>query len=420
MKKKDIINDTRGAIILTLILGLLVGYLYGSNVENFASFEDDEGDIGIESVEQVSIESIAVENPTRDEIFTIFLRTWEVINERFLEHPEEISIDDREKILGAIEGLVESLGDPYTLFLKNQERERFISDIVSGRFEGVGIRIVERDGFIVVVTPFKGTPAQDAGIKADDIIIEINGISTRNLGVEEAVNIIRGEKGSIVTLTIIRDGNREPIEIDVTRGTITIPSIQASAIDDDTFLIEVLSFSNGSFEAFRSALREFVSDDYEYLVVDLRNNPGGLLSSAVKIGSFFVPKNEPVLFQSRDNEVWEPELSRGYRTLRGNIPKTAVLINGGTASSSEILAAALQDAADAILVGERTFGKGSVQQLIEIDDKTSLKVTVGHWRTSDERFISEVGIEPDFEVFDDEDTERDEVLERAVRLLKRN
>jgi len=348
--------------------------------------------------------------------FSIFWKVWDTLNKK------HVSLDgptDQEKIYGAVSGLVDSLDDPYTIFFPPKEAESFESEI-QGSFEGVGMEIGIRDDVLRVIAPLKGTPAEAAGIKAGDKIIKIDEISTASLTIDEAVALIRGEGGTTVNLTIIREDEEESIEIAVVRGTIEIPTIETKKRDDGVFIIELYSFSATSPYLFRDALREFLESNYDKLVLDLRNNPGGFLESSIDMASWFLPAGKPVAREtSRDGNGEKVYRSKGYNIFNENL-KFAILINQGSASASEILAGALSEYGKATLVGEQSFGKGSVQELVQVTENTSLKITVSRWLTPNGVSISENGLKPDVAVeFTEEDFKegRDPQLEKAVEIL---
>ena len=380
--------------------------------------------IGVEKEKQVisaSTEKLPKnieEGKPQDVDFSIFWDVWNKINEKY------VSTDgpsDQDKVYGAISGLVNSLDDPYSVFFPPKESEYFESEI-RGNFEGVGMEIGIRDKILTVIAPLKGTPAELAGVLAGDKIIKVDDTPTLGLTIDESVDLIRGERGTKVLLTIIREGVDEPIEIEVTRDTIEIPTINTEARDDGIFVITLYSFSANSPYLFKDALREFVESGYDKLLLDLRNNPGGYMEAAVDMASWFLPAGKVVVREtSRDGSENEKVYrSKGYNIFNNNL-KFVILINQGSASASEILAGALSEYGKATLVGEKSFGKGSVQELIPVTDETSLKITIARWLTPNGVSISKNGLEPDIKVeFTKEDFEagRDPQLEKAVEILK--
>ena len=347
-----------------------------------------------------------------------FWKTLETLNERFVATTASSSTPtNKEKVYGAIEGLTASYGDPYTIFFPPKETTAFEEE-VRGSFEGVGMEIAIKDKVLTVVAPLKNTPAERAGIQPGDQILKIDKLYTGQMTVEEAIKNIRGPRGTTVTLAVKRNGGIEDIK--VTRDFINIPTIDTKLRDDGVFVISLYNFSANSASLFREALREFIQSGSNKLVLDLRNNPGGYLESAVDMASFFLPLGKTVVIEdSGVNAKQKAERSAGYNVFTENL-KMVILINEGSASASEILAGALREHAIAKLVGEKSFGKGSVQELIEITPETSLKVTIARWLTPKGKSISENGLEPDVKVeVTKKDLEKkiDPQMEKAVAIL---
>jgi carboxyl-terminal processing protease len=352
--------------------------------------------------------------------FAPFWKAWSVIQEKYVAASSTAKvISDQEKVWGAIEGLASSLKDPYTVFLPPVESEIFESD-VRGNFEGVGMEIGIRDGVLTVVAPLKGTPAYNAGIKSGDKIIKIGESSTYNMTTDEAVSAIRGKKGTSISLTIVREGTEEPIVISVVRAVIDIPTINSELRSDGVFVIELYNFSANSPNLFRNALRKFVESRSDKLLLDLRGNPGGYLEAAIDMASWFLPPGKVIVREDFDGKREEiVHRSRGYDIFNEKL-KFVILVDGGSASASEILAGALQEHGVAKLVGEKTFGKGSVQELVKITPETSLKVTIARWLTPNGISISSEGVRPDTEVkVVKEDVEKGKDLqkEKAIQIL---
>jgi carboxyl-terminal processing protease len=299
-----------------------------------------------------------------------------------------------------ISGLAASLNDPYTFFLPPQQNQDFTQDM-SGSFEGVGMEIEVKDEILTVVSPLKNTPAEKAGLKADDQILKINGDDTKGMDVSTAVTKIRGPKGSQVDLLVMREGWDAPKDIKVTRDTITVPIVATQAdtheknIPSDVYVISVATFTSNSPDLFRNALRDFLQSGKHKLVLDLRGNPGGYLEAAVDMASWFLPAGDVIVTEDynghADNIVHR---SLGYNIFNKNM-KMAILVDKGSASASEILSDALRYYGVAKLIGTNTFGKGSVQELVDITPKTSLKVTVARWLGPDGKQIPHEGITPD-------------------------
>lgn len=367
----------------------------------------------IAKITGISSKEIAVET-TAD--FGPFWKVWNEINKK---HPEAAKITDQEKVYGAIKGLVDSLGDPYSVYFDPEETKSFKEDI-SGNFEGIGMEVALKDKVLTVVAPLKDTPAFRAGIKSGDRILKINEASTAGMSVEEAIKLIRGKKGTSVTLTIAREGERVPRVITIVRDRINIPTLETEKRADGIFVIRLYSFTGNSAELFRRALQDFVKSKSDKLLLDLRGNPGGYLNSAISMASWFVEGGKIIATEDYGDKQ-EPEIyrSRGYDVFNDKL-KFVILIDGGSASASEILAGALQDHRIAKLVGSQSFGKGSVQELVPITSNTSLKITVAKWLTPNGVSISEKGLKPDYEVEKtqaDIDAGRDPQLDKAIQVL---
>jgi carboxyl-terminal processing protease len=329
-------------------------------------------------------------------------KAWNIINDNFV--PAAVAStsplasttaeQNQNKVWGLIGGLADSLNDPYTFFLPPTENRQF-SDDMSGQFEGVGMEIDSKDGILTVVTPLKGTPAEAAGIKTDDLILKIDGTDTKGLDVNDAVKRIRGPKGTQVTLTILRQGWTEPREIKVTRQVINVPIITTEKRSDGIFVISFYEFTANSPELFRGALREFVESGSTKLILDMRGNPGGYLDAAVDAASWFLPAGSVVVTEDYAGHAQNiVHRSAGYDVFNDNL-KMVILVDQGTASASEILADALRYYGKAKLVGMQTYGKGVVQELFPITADTSLKVTVARWLGPDGQQIPITGIIPD-------------------------
>jgi carboxyl-terminal processing protease len=304
----------------------------------------------------------------------------------------EGELTEEEILNGLKAGLARSTGDPYTTFLSKEDNEDFDSQL-SGTFTGVGAELIEENNLVVVATPLSGFPAEKAGVSARDIIFKIDGEDATQLSVSEAVKKIRGEKGTTVVLTLIRDG--EQLEISIVRDVINIPSVKSEVIDGIGYMT-IYRFGDDTASLARKYANEYKTSNLKGVIVDLRNNPGGYLDQSVKVASLWLDKNAVVVEEKRGDVSIKKDLAVGSNILKGI--KTVILINGGSASASEILAGALRDSNAATLIGEKTFGKGSVQQLEEFSNNTALKVTVAKWFTPAGKNIDKEGISPDKEV----------------------
>jgi len=347
----------------------------------------------------------------------LFWDVWRELDERFVGVDEEKpSYEDR--LWGAIQGLTESYGDPYTVFLTPAEATLFEEDIL-GNFGGVGMEVGIENDVLTVIAPLRGTPADHAGILAGDVVTAIDGTSTLGMSIDEAVFQIRGEVGTPVILTILRKGKRDIFDLEVVRGVINIPTIATELRPDGIFVISLFNFSASSPNDFRSALREFVFSGSSKLVLDLRGNPGGFLQAAVDITSWFLPLGK-VVVSEEGGDTTTVHRSRGYDVFDDVGTGLVVLVDGGSASASEIVAGALRDHGLATLVGTQTFGKGSVQELITIGEGSSLRLTIAHWLTPNGISISEEGLTPDVVVErapEDIAAGRDPQLDKAIALL---
>ncbi len=350
--------------------------------------------------------------------FAPFWKAWSILDKDFVPTGTSTVASNQERVWGAIEGMVDSLGDPYTVFFPPVESKQFAADI-KGSFGGVGMEVGQEGGLITVISPLKGSPAEGAGLRAGDKVLRVDDKDVSRLSVEEAVNHIRGPEGTTVTLTIGREG-RTPFEVDIVRQIINIPIIDTEELEGGIFRISLYSFTENSAVLFRSALREFIESDSNKLILDLRGNPGGYLESALDMASWFLPAGTVVIREDRgagkEENVYR---SRGYDIFSDNL-QMVILVDGGSASASEILAGALSELGKATLIGEKTFGKGSVQELLPVTSDTSIKVTIARWLTPKGNTISELGITPEIEVIRTEEdfrAGRDRQLERAIEFL---
>lgn len=358
--------------------------------------------------------------PAPDADLSEFWRVWSLLEEKFASASGTDLLATDAKLQGAIEGLVAAYGDPYTTYFPPQEAAAFDEDI-SGNFSGVGMEVGMRNDLLTVISPLAGTPAEKAGILAGDVLVAINGTSTEKMGVDEAVRLIRGEEGTVVVLTIYREGDMAPKDISVTRAKIEIPTVKTET-KDGVFIITLYSFNALAEMKMQEALREYVQSGATELILDLRGNPGGYLQGAVAIASHFLPAGKVVLRESFGDEREEQLYRSQGRTLKQFAPaEMVVLIDGGSASASEILAGALQEHGYATLVGTASFGKGSVQELVDLPSGSSLKVTIARWLTPNGTSISNGGLQPNIVVertIEDREANRDPQLEAAVAVVK--
>lgn len=349
--------------------------------------------------------------------FDLFWKAWNTINEKY---PKADGVSDQEKVYGAISGLVDSLEDPYSVFF-SPEKAKMFEEEIAGSFTGVGMEVGMKDKVLTVIAPLKDTPAYRAGIKSGDRIIKIDETSTANLSMDGAIKLMRGEPGTPITLTILREGVKDPIVLEIVRDVINIPTLETELRDDGVFIIKFYSFSLNSPRLFRDAIKTFADAKTDKLILDLRGNPGGYLSAAVETSSWFLPKGKTVLVEDYGEEEEKITYrSKGYDVFTDKL-KFVILIDGGSASASEIVAGAMQDYKIGKLVGEKSFGKGSVQEAIKLSPDTLLKITVAKWFTPNGNSLSENGLTPDYEVertTEDIKAKKDPQLDKAVEVLK--
>ena len=325
-----------------------------------------------------------------------FWQAWNLLEQNFVEtHASGTIPTDQQKLYGAITGLTDSYGDPYTVFFPPQQAQIFTSNI-NGSFAGVGMEMSQdSSGNIIVTAPLKDSPAEKAGMQSGDIITSIDGTSTVNMAIDEAVGLIRGPVGTTGTLGVQRAGQKNPITVSITRATINIPEINTIARGDGIFVIQLYEFSANSADLFRDALRQFFETGDTKLVLDLRGNPGGYLDAAVNIASYFLPVGDTVVtedFGGKQQNIVDRSL--GYNVFANKTLAMAILVDQNSASASEILSGALQQHGVAKLVGTRTFGKGSVQELMDLGGGAELKVTIARWLTPNGTSISNGGLTP--------------------------
>jgi len=347
--------------------------------------------------------------------FSLFWDAWRVIQE---EYAGVEPLDFQAMVHGAIKGMVDSLGDPYTTFMSPEDTKIFLDD-VKGSFSGIGIEIGIREKKLQVIAPLEGAPAQRAGLRPGDHIVTINEDTfTSDLSIDEAVTLIRGPEGTTVKLSIMREDWEEPRDFSIVRAIINIPSLSLEFKENGIAYVKIFQFS----EQLRSDFADIEGDllkSSDKIIIDLRNNPGGFLHIAVDLAGWFLERGDVVVVEdfgpSQEQEVHK---ARGNARLSGKT--VVVLINEGTASASEILAGALRDNRGILLIGEKSFGKGSVQELKELKDESSLKVTVAKWLTPKGSLIAELGLEPDVKVEltnEDLDSDRDPQLDKAIEVL---
>ncbi len=408
--KEHIHRHKAAGIIGIIVLAAFFGGLYlGKTVRADSSGEP----LGLQSSSQAL--SVASSSINLDPFWAV----WKILDSRFvMTHKNQKAVTNQDKIWGAIEGLTAAYGDPYTVFMPPAESTDFKTNI-SGDFEGVGMELAIKDNAIVVVAPLKNTPAYNAGIKTGDMLLSIDGKTAAGMSVDSAVGLIRGKAGTVVDLKFLRNNVSDPLEFKVTRSVINIPTLETST-KGDVFIMRLYNFYAPSADQFRMGLREFAESNKHKLILDLRGNPGGYLDAAVDMASWFLPMGEVVVRENFGPNVDEDvHRSKGYDVFNKSL-HMMILVNQGSASAAEILSGALQEHGIAKLVGTRTFGKGSVQELLPITSDTSLKITIARWLTPNGISISENGLTPDYNVeITDADFKagKDPQLDKAMQLL---
>lgn len=363
-------------VLLLFYLVFTTGYLVGNRKKIF----EPAGITGAEKGKPNGID------------FSLFWEAWNKFSEKSV-YP----VDSRKMIYGSVAGLLSSVDDPYTSFFTPEDNKRFREDI-GGEFDGIGIEIISKNGFPTVVAPLSNTPAEKAGVKAGDVILSVDGQKTSDLGFNETISKIRGKKGTSVKLGLARSGKEDIVVLDVVRDTIVVKSVTWERKDFEgrkIFYVKIRQFGDDTNKLFLDFVSETTKLKPDGIIIDLRNNPGGYLESAVDLSSYFLDGGVVLSEKNRSGSSREYKTTQNAK-LKGY--KTAVLINKGSASASEIFSGALQDRQAGKLIGEKSFGKGSVQELIDLSDGSAVKVTVAKWFTPSGRAINGEGIAPDIEV----------------------
>lgn len=404
---KELLKKINIATLLIAVLTFVLGWQLGHKEVDF-KWKNYKPAITVENKEPP--EHINVD-------FKLFWDTWDLVSRQYL---DKKAVDPNKLFYGAISGMVAALGDPYTVFLP-PDQQKSSKEELNGSFEGVGIQLgFNKDKRLVVVAPVSGTPAQKAGIKPQDIIIEIDDTNTSGMSLPDAVKLIRGPKGSQVKLTIFRDGDEDTGQFTLTRDTIVVKSVEVSFKETPTgkniAVIKLTRFGDRTQEEWDKAVSDILSKAPAGLVLDLRNNPGGYLEGAVFIASEFLDDGVVVMQEKSSGERSSYKVNREGKLKK--LPMT-VLINKGSASASEIVAGALQDRKRAKLVGEKSFGKGTIQEAEDLPGGTGIHITVAKWLTPNGHWVNETqGLTPDVEIKAEiEDDTKDPQLDKALELL---
>lgn len=348
-----------------------------------------------------------------EEEFRVFWEAWHIIQAKYYGAPVDATVLTH----GAIRGAIATLGDPYTWFADPVEAETIRED-ATGRYSGIGAVVnLNDEGYVIIMDPFEGGPADDAGLRPGDLIVEIEGTETRALTLEEAVSMIRGPEGTSVRLLVEREGLQDPFEADILRAEIEIPAVEYRMLEEEIAYLKLNNFRANAPVQVQTGLEELLAQEPRGLILDLRDNPGGLLSVAIQIGSQFIAEG-PIVLEKGSNGLDEQHMAEG-NGLATDIP-LVVLVNRGTASASEIVAGAIRDHDRGVLIGERTLGKASVQSPIDLSDGSHLRLTIAHWFTPSGQLIDEGGLAPHIEVplsGEDLANGRDPQLDKAISYL---
>lgn len=394
-------------IILPLLVALAVGFAGGLYYDRYHTVTLSPAPLA-EIVNRSNGQPAGVD-------FGIFWQTWNDLQSKYVDRGK---LKTQDLVYGAIDGMVKAVGDPYTVFFPPKESENFTQEI-NGSFGGIGIEIGLRNSVITVIAPIEGTPAAKAGMLAGDKIVKIGDKPTDGMTINDAVNLIRGPKGTPVHLTVTREGLKDPKEFNIIRDTIKVPTVKWKMVDDNTAYLQLFVFNRNADDDFKKAVGEITRSSATRLILDLRNNPGGLLDSAVNIAGYFLDPDQLVVSERFGNGKQDE-----YRSVANGVLKKyplVVLLNQGSASASEILAGALKDQRGVTIVGAKSFGKGSVQEVDDLPGKASVKITIAKWYTPKGISINENGIDPDIKVTrtaDDINADKDPQLDKARAVAK--
>ncbi|MCH7641042.1 S41 family peptidase [Patescibacteria group bacterium] len=405
------LSSVRHFLVTTIVIGGIfsAGYLVGNKGYSAQ----------LDGVTKVTI-SRDLPSDKQSLDFSLFWRVWDTLQQKYF---DKTKLVEAQMVYGAIRGMVAAVGDPYTVFLPPSEN-KVVQEDLKGSFEGVGIQIGFKGRQLSVISPLSDSPAEKAGVKAGDFIIGIKdeqkGIDRGTAGITlpEAVQAIRGEAGSIVTLTLLRGDSEEPIVVDIKRARLDISSVELSFVGEGENIahVKILKFSGETLDEWEQVVIEILKNpNIDGIVLDLRNNPGGFLQGSVDLASDFLDNGSLVV--TEENADGSREEFKVERIGRLKNRKVVVLVNGGSASASEILAGALRDIKGIPLVGETTFGKGTIQEPQQVGNGAGLHITIARWLTPNDLWVDDGGLVPDHELEDNPDTEEDEQLQKAIEVL---
>ncbi len=397
--------------LIFTVLALLLFFLFGWK---FAEYNLSNQKIIIETEDGPRLIE-AYDNPQHVNL-NLFWEVWEKLESSYLDNQKVTN--DQELVYGSIKGLTDALGDPYTVFMTPEETKQF-DDNLNNHLEGIGAELTVEEGLLVVLSPLKNSPAEAAGLLPGDIIYQIDGDPTSDLTLYDAIMKIRGTKGTSVILTIIRIDEDAPFDVTIKRETIEVDSVVYELLDGEIGYVAINQFSETTGEEFDQAVNQILLDDPKGLIIDLRFNGGGFLDISVDILSELID-NKKIAVQIATKHAKENEVVPVWDDARLSEIPLVMLVNFGSASASEIMAGAVQDHKRGLIIGEQTYGKGSVQELQYFNDGSSLRLTVAKWLTPEGRDIDKVGITPDRIIEFDYAAEPqvDDQLEEAVNYLK--
>lgn len=393
--------------LIFFIISFGMGVLVGKSWYIKQTVSDANGAVQIEKILNLnrSINKSSVD-------FNQFWQVWDRVQASYVKQP----IKETDMLYGAIQGLVASLGDPYSLYFPPQEAEEFAKDL-SGELEGIGAEIGIKNNQLMVISPLPDSPAEKAGLRPGDKIFNIDKESTSGMDVGAAVGKIRGKANTKVVLTIIREGQTKSEDVSITRSKINVPSVMFSVKENSIAYMRVMQFNEDTVPQMNKYIKQLKALPAKAIILDLRNNPGGYLDAAIEMGSQWITNGVVVSEKGKDGQSKDHQ-TFGQHPLAGI--KTVVLVNRGSASASEIVAGALQDTKNGVLIGEQTFGKGSVQDFQTFPDGSALKLTIAEWFTPNGKNINKEGVKPDIEVKEDWENEKigeDTVLSKAFEVI---
>ncbi len=367
--------------------------------------------------------SRAVPVEKKDLDFSLFWKVWDTVHSKYY---DKTKVVDSELVYGAIRGMVAGIGDPYTVFLQPTEN-KVVEEDLKGSFEGIGIQIGYKGTQLAVMAPLPGSPAEKAGVKAGDYIVGIKDAAknfdknTSSMTLEDAVKAIRGTANTKVTLTLVREGEKQPLVIDINREAIDVPSLIVEYVGDkdkqDIAHIRLNKFAGETLDEWEKVVADLVkNENLKAVIFDVRNNPGGYLQGAIELSSDFLETGQIVV--QEEDYSGQKEQSKVTKLGRLKNVKMVVLINGGSASASEIFAGAMRDNKRAKLVGEKSFGKGTIQEPEQIDGGAGLHITIARWLTPNGTWVHGNGLDPDVEIKENPDSKEDDQLQKAIETIK--